>query len=141
MLLKIWHFCRDSVMGKVEILQALDVWKVETLLLQNHNFCTFKIFSHNRHIPHLSAEKKVFENSINAIEDIAFLQGQCNGKNWNFTCSGSWKSWERCYCKIKMSIHFKLSTTIATLLILEIKKCLWKFDKCFWRYSISAGTV
>ena len=39
-------------------------------------------------IPLLSAEKKVFENSLNTSWDIAVLPGQCKGKNWNFYIFG-----------------------------------------------------
>ena len=65
---------------KLKFLHVLDVGKFVTLLLQNYNVCAFQILSQNRHIPHLSA-KKIFENSLNTFEDIAFLLGQCNRKN------------------------------------------------------------
>ena len=52
--------------------------------MENENVCALEIFNHNSHIPLLSAEKKVFENSLNTSGDIAVLPGQCKGKNWNF---------------------------------------------------------
>ena len=83
-ILKIWHFSRDSVKGKIESFTFSRIWKVATLLLQNQNISAQEIFSHNSHLPLLSAKKKVFENSLNTFEDMAFLLGQCKGKNWNF---------------------------------------------------------
>ena len=46
-----------------------------------------------------------------------------------------------CYCKTKISMHFKFSTTIATFLFLQPNKSFWGFVKYFWRYSISSGTL
>ena len=42
---------------------------------------------------------------------------------------------------LKMSVHLKFSTTIASFLFFQRKKSFWKFVKYFWRYSISARTV
>ena len=47
--------------------------------MQNQNICAQEIFYHNSHLPHRSA-KKVFANSLNTFEDIAFLLGRCKGK-------------------------------------------------------------
>ena len=57
--------------------------------MENENVCALEIFNHNSQLPLLSAEKKVFENSLNTSGDIAFLPGQCKGENWNFYIFGS----------------------------------------------------
>ena len=62
------------------------------MLLQNQNICALQIFNDNSHLPLLSAQKKIFENSLNTSGDIAFLPGQCKGKIEIFTFSGCWKS-------------------------------------------------
>ena len=76
----------------------------------------------------------------NTFEDIAFLLGQCKGKNWNLYIFWLLIKWNRCYCKTQTSVQFIFATTIATLLIFQPKESFWKFMKYFWRYSISART-
>ena len=96
----------------MNILHFLDVGKVVTLLVQNQN----------------------------TFEDIAFLLGQCKGKNWNLYIFWLLIKLYRCYCKTQTSVQFIFATTIATLLIFQPKESFWKFMKYFWRYSISART-
>ena len=52
--------------------------------MENENVCALEIFNHNSHIPLLSAEKKVFENSLNTSGDIAVLPGQCKAEKLKF---------------------------------------------------------
>ena len=68
---------------KLIFLHFLAVGKVVTLLLQNENICDLEIFNHNSRLPLLSA-KKSFKNSLNTSGDLAFLLGQCKGKNSYF---------------------------------------------------------
>ena len=72
----------------MKFLHFEDVGKVVTLLLENQNVCALEIVNDNSHPPLLSAEKKVFENSLNTSGNMAFLLGQCKGKNWNFYIFG-----------------------------------------------------
>ena len=59
-------------MGKVEILHFLDVGKAVKLLLQNQNVCALQILTSIATFL-IFQLKKVFENSLNTFEDIAFL--------------------------------------------------------------------
>ena len=84
-------FLLGQCRGKIEIFHFLDVGKVVTLLVQKQNDSALEIFNHNSHLPHLSAKKNFFENSLNTFEVITFLLGQCKGKIEIFTFSGCWK--------------------------------------------------
>ena len=136
--MKLLHFCRDSVKGKIEIFHFLHFGKVVMLLLQKQNDCALEIFNHNSHLPHLSAEKNVFENSLNTFEDIAFLLGQCKGKIeiFHFLDVGKVVTLalqNQNICALEIFNHN------SHLPHLSAKKNLfWKFFKYFWRYSISA---
>ena len=77
---------------KLKLLHFLDVGKVLTMLLQNQNIYALQIFNENSHVPLLSAQKKIFEDSLNTSGDIAFLKGHCKGKIEIFIFSGCWKS-------------------------------------------------
>ena len=69
----------------MNFLHFLGFGKVLTLLLQNQNTCAKEIFNHNSHHPHLSVKEKFWKFvKYCTFEDIAFLPGQCKGKNWNF---------------------------------------------------------
>ena len=138
MLLKIQHFCSDSLNGKIEIFTFSGCWKSgNDAIAKAKCLCTWNF--HNSHLPSFS-QKKVFENSLNNFEDTAFLLAQSKGKNWNFYIFCMLEKWQRCYCKSKMSVHLKWSTTIATFIIFQPKGSFWKFVKYFSRFSISAGT-
>ena len=113
---------------------------------KKQNDCALEIFNHNSHLPHLSAKKNFFENSLNTFEVIAFLPGQCKGKNWNFYIFRMLEKLCRCHCKTKISVTLKFSTRIATFLVFQPKKFFenWlntfddiAFLKYFWRYSFS----
>ena len=86
-------FLLGQCKGKIEIFHFLDVGKVVTLLLRKPKYlCTLKFSTTIATFLCLSAKKIFFENSLNTFEVIAFLLGQCKGKNWNFSFSGCWKS-------------------------------------------------
>ena len=82
--------------------------------------------------------KKVFENSLNTFEDIAFVPGQCNGKSWNFTFSGCWKA-VKLLLQNQNVCALQILNQYSHIPYLSAKKSFWKFVKYFWRYSISAG--
>ena len=86
---------------KLIFLHSLDVGKVVTLLLQNQKICALEIFNYNSRLRLLSGKKKVLENSLNTSGDIAFLLGQCKGKNWNFYIFWMLENLSRCYFKPK----------------------------------------
>ena len=68
-------------MGKIEIFTFSGYWKsCNVAIAKLKCLCIFKFSTTMSHVPHLSG-KKVFENLLNTFEDIAFLLGQCNGKN------------------------------------------------------------
>ena len=72
----------------MKFLHFWDVGKVVTLPLENENVCALEISNDNSQAFSSFNEKKVFENSLNTSGDIAFLPGQCKGKNWNFYIFG-----------------------------------------------------
>ena len=74
------------------------------------------------------------------IATFLFFQPK-KGKNWNFYISWMLEKLFCCYCKTKISLHLTFSTTLATFLFFQPKKSFRKFDKYFWKYSISAGSV
>ena len=53
------------------------------LLLQNQYSVQLK-FSTTKATFLVFQSKNAFENPLNTFEDIAFLLGQCKGKNWDF---------------------------------------------------------
>ena len=134
-------------------------WMLENCnVAKNQNICAIEIFNHNSHLHHPSCQKKVFENSLNTFEDIAFLLGQCKknrknrnfyinhlldvgkflvckGNNWNFYISVALPLQNQNFCAIEIFNHNSHHSHRSP------KKSFWKFVKYFWRYSISAGTV
>ena len=75
--------------------------------------------------------KKVFANSLNTFEDIAFRLGQCKGKSWNFYIFWILESCNVATEKTKISVHKRFSTTLATFHIVQPKKRFWKFLNSF----------
>ena len=82
-----WRYsisAQDSVKGKIEIFTFSGFWKCCNVAIAKPKYLRTWNFQ-PKYPPSLSfSQKKIFENSLNIFEDIAFLAGQCKGKNWNF---------------------------------------------------------
>ena len=80
-LLKIQYFCWDGVKGKIEILTYSGCGKICNVAIAKPKFLYTSNIQPQQRPSSSFSQKKVFENSLNTFEDIAFLPGQCKGEN------------------------------------------------------------
>ena len=68
-------------MGKIEIFTFSGYWKSCNVAIAKLKCLCTSNFQPQEPRSSSFSKKNVFENSLNTFEDIAFLLGQCNGKN------------------------------------------------------------
>ena len=108
-------------MEELKFLHFLDVGKVVTLPLQNHNAWAIEIVNHNSQVHHRSGKKIFFWEFVKYFRKYSISVGQCKGKNWNSYIFWMLEKLQGRHYKTKIAKPLKFLITIATFIMIQPK--------------------
>ena len=107
--------------GKIEIFHFSWCWKSGHVAIAKANDCSLEIFNHNSHLPHLSA-KKTFLKIVKYFWSYSISAGTGEREKFKFLHILDVGKVGTLLLQIKISLHLKFSSTIATFLLFQRKK-------------------